>query len=252
MKVLTTLGYFNRVKRDIVKESRRVPKRYQSSKAARFAASEMDSAIQANRRTTFACSKGCAYCCHLMTDITAGEAFVLAKAVRAMPDDKREEVIRKLRENATALSGMSYTARLEAGVPCALLDPETKACSVYDSRPTNCRKWHSLNVSACKADFEKPGCKEGHVTLDPTAMNAATLVYEAYKEAMREPIGELHQGVVMALHVDSERRFSQGVPVFAGWTPTDANATAEELAEVHDRVNAVAEAAARISSGWRV
>lgn len=250
MKARTAEDFFLRVKNDIIKEARKAPKYFRSSRAARIAFQEIDSAIKANRMVDFGCSKGCSYCCYFQTDITAGEAFVLANAVRLMPENRRQDVMRRLCENAKNLKEMSYTDRMLSKTPCALLDLNTNACSVYSSRPTNCRKWHAIYPSACKADFENPGCKERNVMIDPTAMNAAALVYHAYKKASREPMGELHQGVLMAIDPDSESRFAKGVPVFEGWTASDECATEEELAEVQDREMNVAAAAAERSRSW--
>jgi hypothetical protein len=228
----------------ILKEGRKHGKYVRSSAAARLASRLTEAAIDGNKRHTFACAKGCDWCCYIQTDVFAGEAFVLADAVRRMPDEQRERVIERLGKNAARFSKMSLTDRQSAKIPCAFLNVQQGACSVYESRPSACRRWHGLDAQACKANFET---QDGNPVVDPVAMHVAVLVATAYRKAMKEPVGELHRGVMMALDPDAERRFSRGEPVFDGWTSTDQNMTEEELRNVKGMSDSIADSAKRIA-----
>lgn len=85
-----------------------------------------------------ACTPGCAFCCILR----GGDGGTITEA------------------EATAL----HTALLPfAGQPdgrdwhpeaCAALDPETRACRVYDDRPMVCRSFISTDAEACRSNAE--------------------------------------------------------------------------------------------------
>jgi Fe-S-cluster containining protein len=230
-KILATAEeYIGSIKRSILRFSRTVPKYFRSSESAKIASMLTDDAIDGNKTHKFACSKGCAFCCFMQTDIFAGEAFVLAAALRDMPDAQRQDITTRLLENSAALAGMSNTERQRAKIPCAFLDLDKQSCSAYESRPTACRRWHSLDVNACK---------NGVACLDPSAFTTARMVGMAYREVSREPVGELHQGVLMAIDPGSERSFARGEPVFAGWTSTVVGMTDEEKQTSRNLVDGV-------------
>jgi Fe-S-cluster containining protein len=217
-------------KREISKAVRDVPKYSRNSAAAKVASGMLERVMELNRMEIPDCSKGCAFCCYIQTDIHAGEAFVLAEAVRRMPDDQRQDVMTRLRSNADTFSRMSLTERQHAKIPCALLDLKTNSCSVYADRPVHCRKWHSSDVRCCEIEFHEPGTVGTPV--DAVSMRLGWSVILGYWEASKGPSGELHQGVLMAIDPDAEKRFCRGEPVFDGWLASDANATEEELSEV--------------------
>jgi Fe-S-cluster containining protein len=228
-RVETTQGQVTAFyKREVKSRINKTGRYFKSSIGARVAFKLVDEAMRNNKVNDFACAKGCAYCCYIQTDITAGESFILARAVREMPKDQREKVLTRLEANAEAFSSMSLTERQKAKIPCALLDLEKQTCSVYGDRPTVCRKWHSVDVSACESEFRVPG--SAGTPIDATAMQAGMLVILGYWEAMNhEPNGELHQGVLLAMHPDAEKAFANGEPVFKGWQASDSNATPEEV-----------------------
>lgn len=203
-----------------------------NANAALAAFRVMDEAVNASQSQPFACGKGCSHCCYLHTDITAGEAFVLAAAVKRMPEPERHAVIGRLVENSTGQRTTSYRDRFFASNACALLDLGTNTCTVYDVRPTNCRKWHSLDAGRCKSDRDTAVYKGDDVPfpLDHSAMTAASAVYRAHKHAISEPMGDLHEGVLLALAPDAEAKFAAEEGVFDGWQTTHDIAVAEDYA----------------------
>jgi Fe-S-cluster containining protein len=217
---------FHQTKWKVLADAETAPASARHSSAAAVAAREMDAAIAYHAEQPFACAKGCSHCCHLHTDITAGEAFVLAAAVSKMPAEQFHNVVTRLLDHIGSQRTTSYRDRFFAPNACALLDLDTNACTVYDVRPTNCRKWHSTDVSRCA----ERTYRDDPFPLDHAAMTAATVVYQAYGAAMGEdaPRGELHQGLVLALQPNAEARFAAGEAIFADWQTTEDIAVAEE------------------------
>lgn len=219
---------FHRVKWKVLADAETAPAASRNSSAAAVAAEQMDAAIayHAKRPSRIACAKGCSHCCYLHTDITAGEAFVLADAASKMSDEQFHDVVTRILENVSGQRTTSYRDRFFAPNACAFLDLDTNECTVYDVRPTNCRKWHSTDVSRCA----ETTYREDPFPLDHAAMTAATVVRQAYGEAMGEdaPKGELHHGVLLALQPDAEARFAKGEAIFADWRTTNDIAEAEE------------------------
>ena len=228
---------FQKVSLELTSIPAALPPASRQSRAATVVAAQMDEAIAHHAKQTFACAKGCSHCCYLNTDIKAGEAFVLANAVRKMPEEKSRDVIGRIFENARHRRTTSYRERFFAPQACALLDRETNTCSVYDVRPMNCRKWHSLDVSRCvESEY-----RDDPFPIDRDAMAAASVVYDAYDDAMGKhtPRGELHQGLLLALQPDAEARLARGENIFSDWRTMNEIAAAEEKDErttdpVHD------------------
>lgn len=85
-----------------------------------------------------ACAEGCAFCCILLEGdgglITEAEARGLHAALAPL---------------AGQPDGRAWNAHA-----CAALDPETRACRVYDARPTVCRSFLSVSVEACIENAE--------------------------------------------------------------------------------------------------
>lgn len=85
-----------------------------------------------------ACREGCAFCCILSGDNGAVITRTEAEAVHA------------------ALTPLKGTADGRNWHPaaCPSLDPETRACRIYEARPMICRSFLSTDVAACEANAE--------------------------------------------------------------------------------------------------
>jgi hypothetical protein len=68
----------------------------------------------------------------------------------------RAERIDRIRDTAKQVSGLPRDRLLAVNIPCPMLQPDG-ACGIYPARPLNCRAYHSLDVTACRASFENPG-----------------------------------------------------------------------------------------------
>lgn len=97
-----------------------------------------------------ACRKGCSYCCKTWVDATPPEVLFV---VKTMPPEQRAEAERAVEQACGQTSGLSFDDRCGKMVtPCPMLD-EGGSCSVYDSRPINCRTLVSTDVEQCKQTF---------------------------------------------------------------------------------------------------
>lgn len=98
-----------------------------------------------------ACARGCSYCCNLRVQVQPYEAFRLAAWLRKHFDAPRlAAVVERLRANVARTRALGEEARKRTNIPCALLG-EDGACTAYDARPAQCRRYHSTDVDPCKA-----------------------------------------------------------------------------------------------------
>ena len=95
-----------------------------------------------------ACAAGCAYCCYLTVEVSAPEVFLIADTLQKTHSESEfSEIKDRVGRTANAVAGLSPEARVQAAVPCALL--ENGQCSVYAVRPNGCRSWNSRDANAC-------------------------------------------------------------------------------------------------------
>ena len=145
------------------------------------------------------CVAGCAYCCEQLVPTTPGEAEVLVEALGALPRKERREILRRGRKNARRVteqvaphpSDQQPTRYILARIPCMFLDPASRTCQVYGSRPLPCRSFYSPS----RAD-----CRQCHATGQPRPGFEPVPLPEAMKGIEPDPeMGELHQMVVLIL-----------------------------------------------------
>ena len=102
-------------------------------------------------RVPIACSRGCSYCCSLRVQVQPYEAFTLAAWLRRNFDAARlARVIARLKSNVERTRELGEERRKRTNIACALLG-EDGACTAYEARPAQCRRYHSTDVAPCKA-----------------------------------------------------------------------------------------------------
>jgi len=110
----------------------------------------------AGHKVHIACSRGCAFCCSLRVQVQPYEAFRLAAWLRRNFDAPRlEGVIARLRANVEKTRALGEEGRKRTNVPCSLLGDDG-ACTAYEARPAQCRRYHSQSVEPCKAFHADP------------------------------------------------------------------------------------------------
>ncbi len=187
-----------------------------SADAGSRAAAVAHAAIQVSiRKTTcevpLACGKGCNFCCHTYLSALGPEVLRIAREVRGRPDTAR------IVEALGATAGKTHAERHGARLPCGLL--VSGLCSVYEVRPTICRKTVSARLDDCRAVFE--GREAGWTTVKYFEDAARAIMY-ALCVALHsrglpwfsyEMSGALRAAL---LDPDCERRWLAGEDVFAG------------------------------------
>jgi hypothetical protein len=134
-----------------------------------------------------ACSRGCGYCCHMQVEVLPPEGFALAAWLRKNFDAARlARVIGRLRENAERTRELGIEGRKRANLACALLG-EDGACSAYEARPAQCRRFHSTDLSVCKSSHAAPDDDSiespAHALVSHNAQVIVTLAQHGMRDA---------------------------------------------------------------------
>ena len=163
-----------------------------------------------------ACAKGCSFCCRMWVDATPPEVLY---TVKRMPPEQREQARVAVEEVCRQTAGASFLDRCgKVNPPCPLLDREG-ACSVYESRPINCRTLVSTNAEDCRLTFIEGSdigfpspdvwftLRDSYTTAFEGALIHARLAYQAH---------DLNDLLRIALATpDAEARWLAGADDFA-------------------------------------
>ncbi len=95
-----------------------------------------------------ACRAGCAHCCQIVPEISAGETLILQEAIGRLPEPAQRVIEGKLMDAAQAVR-QAGSARAAFPLRCPLLGADDQ-CSVYQDRPAVCRAWASKDALACQ------------------------------------------------------------------------------------------------------
>lgn len=167
-----------------------------------------------------ACARGCSLCCNLRVEAAPYEAFVLAAWLRRrFTTERLAEVTARLRDNVARTEAMGVEARRRANIPCALLGPDG-ACSAYEARPGECRKFHSLRLATCEASYADPADDTIESPEHPAVAHNAAVIITKQRHAARaagldDTPGDLNFVLLEALeNPKAERRFRDGKKAF--------------------------------------
>jgi len=132
-----------------------------------------------------ACRKGCSYCCHTRVSAPAQEVFVLADAIARMTPERGAEVRARLAANAARADTMDAATQSRTPMACALLDSEG-ACSAYEDRPSNCRRYHSVSLQDCEKSFSEPDNLSSKIRLSTPLLVVNMSQYLGYRKVLVE------------------------------------------------------------------
>ena len=105
-------------------------------------------------RVPIACSRGCSYCCSLRVQVQPYEAFTLAAWLkRNFSPERVAGVVARLKANVARTRELGEDKRKRTNIACALLG-EDGACTAYEARPAQCRRYHSTDVDPCRTFHE--------------------------------------------------------------------------------------------------
>src|SRR5579863_10337927 len=109
-----------------------------AAKAAKASYDFFETSLANNpSKFSIACTKGCAFCCHVAVTASAPEIFLLASRIREFPNEQYEDALNRVRAADQRTRHMSSQQLGRNQIPCALL--KENLCSVYESRPAACR-----------------------------------------------------------------------------------------------------------------
>jgi uncharacterized protein len=164
--------------------------------------------IKAKPTVKFDCKPGCSYCCNLRIEATPPDVFILARRLRGLPPDELNDLLSRLRDHSAKATGLRME---DFFLTCTLL--VNGHCSVYEDRPTMCRKYFSMDVEECKKpDAAAP--EDGEMVIKSAAMIYGTT--QAYIRArLPHSSHELGQALLIALtDATAEDRWYKGEEVF--------------------------------------
>lgn len=133
-----------------------------------------------------ACARGCSYCCSLRVQVQPAEAFTLAAWLRRRFSPERlADVISRLRANVARTLELGEEGRKRTNLPCALLGDDG-ACTAYEARPAQCRRYHSTSVDPCKAFSEDPTRDTIESGMHEAVSHNADVIITQARHALRE------------------------------------------------------------------
>ncbi|PCI19458.1 MAG: hypothetical protein COB62_05565 [Piscirickettsiaceae bacterium] len=150
------------------------------------------------------CRQGCSYCCYFRVDVSANEVFTLADYVQSTFDkNDLDNLLQKATDNKKKISMLSQAKRVVTNIACPLLDEEG-SCTVYEARPSMCRKIHSTDVQACKASYDTPeeaNIKNAeHPVLSAITMTMLTAARDGFSAKGMDPeVYDLNEVLIDAL-----------------------------------------------------
>jgi Fe-S-cluster containining protein len=140
----------------------------------------------AGHRVQVACTRGCGYCCHMQVEILPPEGFALAAGLRKHFDAARlAGVIARLRDNAARTRELGLEGRKRANMACALLG-EDGACTAYEARPAQCRRFHSTDLAVCKSSYAAPHDDSIESPAHPLVSHNAQVIVTLAQHGMRD------------------------------------------------------------------
>jgi Fe-S-cluster containining protein len=140
----------------------------------------------ANHGVKVACTRGCSYCCSLQVEVQPHETFTLAEWLKHhFSPERLAAVIAKLRANAAKTRAMGPEARKRSNLACALLGDDG-ACTAYEARPAQCRRFHSTALETCKASHADPANDSIQSPVHAAVAHNAQVIVTQAQHAVRE------------------------------------------------------------------
>lgn len=164
--------------------------------------------VAVERGVKIACRAGCSHCCSVRVEAMAPEIFLIARELASRPPDELKHLVERLNAHA-ALTGETLSS--DRPTECPFLT--NGLCSIYDVRPSVCRKAHSLDLTKCRTHaFEIPQDLATVVGVEALAKGTS----DAYRGLGLDASGhELGRAVLLVLSDPSaETRWYSGKAAF--------------------------------------
>ena len=162
------------------------------------------------------CGPGCTSCCYLMVMGTPWEIFAIARDLMERRTAAEIEVIRRRLQRVAEIP-RDPAARVQARVPCGLLEPDGR-CAAYGERPSVCRMTLSQSRAACDACRAAAG---GSIPYIETPSRIAAVIqagidYALVERSLSVETAELSRALLVALddHAGALARWLSGQDPF--------------------------------------
>jgi len=162
------------------------------------------------------CGPGCTSCCYLMVMGTPWEIFAIARDLMERRTAAEIEVIRRRLQRVAEIP-RDPAARVQARVPCGLLEPDGR-CAAYGERPSVCRMTLSQSRAACDACRAAAG---GSIPYIETPSRIAAVIqagidYALVERSLSVETAELSRALLVALddHAGAIKRWLSGQDPF--------------------------------------
>lgn len=174
-------------------------------------------------RTSYACAKGCRWCCHQPILVAAPEALALAGELgRTFGRMGRERLAEALAQRArrTEEAGDWQRRWLNDRLPCAFLAVDG-ACAIHAWRPVVCRGYHSLSRQDCEDSYAGTATR-GVLPIDRASHLGSNGILHGLLDAGRQSgrdgnLYELHGAVLNSLaDAAATARWAGGSDPFPG------------------------------------
>jgi Fe-S-cluster containining protein len=133
-----------------------------------------------------ACRRGCSFCCSLQVQVAPHETFTLADWLRKhFSAERLATVTARLRDNAAKTRALGDAARKRSNLACALLGDDG-ACTVYEARPAQCRRFNSTDLEICKASYANPADDTIASPNHPAVAHNAAVIVTQTNHAVRD------------------------------------------------------------------
>jgi Fe-S-cluster containining protein len=144
----------------------------------------------------------------LFVEATEPEIFLIAREIRKGAPEEVQAILETLRVRAAVTKDDAKNLRRR---DCAFL--KNKRCSIYEVRPSTCRKAHSLSAESC-GNFASEIPQKLEILLGAEALIQGTA--DAYRQLkLHASAHELCNAVLLALSDDTaEARWYNGETVF--------------------------------------
>lgn len=147
---------------------------------------EVIDASIAGHAVKVACTRGCSFCCSMQVQVQPHETFTLAAWLRRHSGAERlAEVTARLRDNAAKTRAMGDEARKRSNLACALLGDDG-ACTAYEARPAQCRRFHSTRLEVCKASYANPADDSVESPAHPAVTHNVDVIITQAQHAVRD------------------------------------------------------------------
>ncbi|MEZ4300564.1 MAG: YkgJ family cysteine cluster protein [Polyangiaceae bacterium] len=170
-------------------------------------------------KAPIACARGCSACCAAKVLVAPPEVVRMAEhAKKTLSPEALAALTERVREAHERSRGMTRTERVQASIPCPVLDEEG-GCLLHEVRPIICAGWNSIDKAGCDAHFlahtaDKP--PELHAASNEVALAVLGGLLGAVidRKLDARPL-ELHAALGIALADEhAGERWRRGEPVF--------------------------------------